>query len=152
MLLSIVLTVALFGCAEGAGDTPSGDDSSEESETGGATNGVLLTFSRSGGLVGTTETITIRSDGRAEVEGDAAPPQQLEVPPELVNRLEDELQDLDWEQAASEPDNVVCSDCFTYDIRSGGQRITTTAMGQSGEELKDLLTLVEQILASSSGG
>ena len=152
MRLSIVLIVALFGCAEGAGDTPSGEDSSEESETGGSANGVVLTFSRSGGLVGTTETITIRSDGRAEVEGDAAPPQQLEVPPELLNRLEDELQDLDWEQAAAEPENVVCSDCFTYDIRSGGQRITTTAMGQSGEELKDLLTLVEQILASSSGG
>jgi hypothetical protein len=150
MLLSIVLTVALFGCAEGAGE-PSGEDSSEESEPGGSSNGVVLSFSRSGGLVGTTETITIQSDGRAEVEGDAAPPQRLEVPPELLNRLEEELQSLDWERAASEPENVDCADCFTYDIRAGGQRVTTTAMGQSGEELRDLLALVEEIIATSMG-
>jgi hypothetical protein len=154
VLLLIVLTVAQLGCAEGAGDAPSNEDSSEdtseESETGDSTNGVLLTFSRSGGLVGTTETITIRSDGRAEVEGDASPPRRIEVPPESLNRLEEELQSLNWERAASEPDNVDCADCFTYDIRSGGQRITTTAMGQSGEELRDLLALIEEILATSS--
>ena len=151
MLLLIVLTVAQLGCAEGAGDTPSNEDSSEESETGDSTNGVLLTFSRSGGLIGSTETITIRSDGRAEVEEDASPPRRIEVPPESVNRLEEELQSLNWERAASEPDNVDCADCFTYDIRSGGQRITTTAMGQSGEELRDLLALMEEILATSTG-
>jgi hypothetical protein len=151
VLLLVVLTVALFGCAEGSGDTPSVGDSSEESETEGSTNGVILTFSRSGGLLGTTETITIRSDGRVEAEGDAAP-QRLEVPEELLNRLEEELQDLDWERAAAEPDNVECSDCFTYDIRAGGQRITTTAMGQSGQELSDLLALIEEILGTSPGG
>jgi len=113
MLLLIVLTVAQLGCAEGAGDTSSNEDSSEESETGDSTNGVLLTFSRSGGLIGTSETITIRSDGRAEVEGDASPPRRIEVPPESVNRLEEELQSLNWERAASEPDNVDCADCFT---------------------------------------
>lgn len=150
MLLLIVLTVAQLGCAEGAGDTPSNEDSSEESETD-STNGVLLTFSRSGGLIGTTETITIRSDGRAEVEGDASPPRRIEIPPESVNRLEEELQSLNWERAASEPDNVDCADCFTYDIRSGGQRITTTAMGQSGEELRDLLALIEELFATSLG-
>lgn len=150
MLLLIVLTVAQLGCAEGAGDTPSNEDSSEESETD-STNGVLLTFSRSGGLIGTTETITIRSDGRAEVESDASPPRRIEIPPESVNRLEEELQSLNWERAASEPDNVDCADCFTYDIRSGGQRITTTAMGQSGEELRDLLALIEELFATSSG-
>ncbi len=150
MLLLIVLTVAQLGCAEEAGDTPSNEDSSEESETD-STNGVLLTFSRSGGLIGTTETITIRSDGRAEVEGDASPPRRIEIPPESVNRLEEELQSLNWERAAFEPDNVDCADCFTYDIRSGGQRITTTAMGQSGEELRDLLALIEELFATSSG-
>ena len=110
---------------------------------------MLLTFRRSGGFAGTTETITIRSDGRVEFEGDAAPPQRLELPPELLNRLEEELEGLDWERAATEP-NAVCSDCFEYDIRAGGQRVTTTGMGQSGEELRDFLALMEEILATSS--
>jgi hypothetical protein len=112
---------------------------------------VLLTFSRSGGFAGTTETLTVRADGRAEVEGDASPPGRIEVPPELLTRLEEELQSLDWERAATEPQNVECADCFTYDIRAGERSISTTALGQSGEELSDLLALIEEILANSPG-
>ena len=156
MLLLIVLAAVQLGCSEDPGSTVSPADPAPETEAEDPTNdpgssGVLLTFQRSGGFAGTTETITIRSDGRVEFEGDAAPPQRLEVPPELLNSLEEELEGLDWERAATEPDNVVCSDCFKYDIRAGGQRVTTTGMGQSGVELRDLLALMEEILATSSG-
>jgi hypothetical protein len=150
VLLLIVLAAAQVGCSGEAHDTPS-DRSRTDAENDPGSSGVLLTFRRSGGFAGTTETITIRSDGRVEFEGDAAPPQRLEVPPELLNRLEEELEGLNWERAATEPDDVVCSDCFEYDIRAGGQRVTTTGMGQSGEELSDLLALIEEILATSSG-
>ena len=149
MLLLTILAVAQVGCSGEAYDTPS-DRSQTDPENDPGSSGVLLTFQRSGGFAGTTETITIRSDGRVEFEGDAAPPQRLEVPPELLNRLKEELQGLDWQRAATEPQNVVCSDCFEYDIRAGGQRITTTAMGQSGEELSNLLALMDEILANSS--
>jgi len=155
VLLLIVLAAVQLGCSDGPRGPVSPDSSAPESETEDPANdqgsgGVLLTFGRSGGFAGTTETITIRSDGRAEVEGDAAPPQRLEVPPELLNRLEEELEELDWQRAATEPANVDCADCFTYDIRAGGQRVTTTAMGQSGEELRELLALMDEILATGS--
>ena len=140
LVLMIVLAAVQLGCSpESESDEPTNDPGS---------SGVLLTFTRSGGFAGTTETITIQSDGRVEFEGDAAPPQKLELPPELMNRLEEELQDLDWERAATEPANVVCADCFEYDIRAGGQQVTTTGLGQSGRELRDFLTLIEEILAS----
>ena len=149
MLLLIVLAGVQLGCTESADDAPLPEDSATEDPSNDpGSSGVLLTFTRSGGFAGTTETLTIRSGGRAELEGDAVPPERLKIPPELLNRLEDELQTLDWERAATEPENVHCADCFTYDIRAGSQRITTTAMGQSGQELRDLLALMEEILVS----
>ncbi|MPZ90868.1 MAG: hypothetical protein GEU68_04425 [Actinobacteria bacterium] len=153
VLLLIILVGATVGCSEGD-DTPSAEIPAPDKETEDPTNdpgsgGVMLTFRRSGGFLGTTETITIRSDGRGKIEGDASPPQRLEVPPELLNRLEEELRNLDWDRAATEPRNVSCSDCFVYTIRSGGQRVKTTGMGQSGQELSDLLALVDQIAPGS---
>jgi hypothetical protein len=155
-LLSLVLVVALLGCSEGAEEVPSREDSSPSTDTeedaDPGSNDELLIFTRSGGFAGTTETLTVLADGRAEIEGDASPPGRIEVPPELLTRLEEELESLDWESAATEPQNVVCADCFAYDIRAGGQRIKTTGLGQSGKELGDLLALVDEIITTGSRG
>jgi hypothetical protein len=155
-LLSFVLVAALLGCTEEADDVPSGEEPSPGADTeegaDPAPNDELLIFTRSGGFAGTTETLTVRADGRAELEGDAAPSGRIEVPPGLLTRLEEELENLDWERAAHEPPNVVCSDCYSYDIRAGGQRITTTGLGQSGKELRDLLALIDEIIATGSRG
>jgi hypothetical protein len=154
-LLSFVLFAALLGC-EQADEVPPAEDPSPgaDTEDGGdrGQTDELLIFTRSGGFAGTTETLTIRADGRAELEGDASPPGRIEVPPELLTRLEEELESLDWERAATEPKNVVCNDCFAYDIRAGGQRIKTTGLGQSGEELGDLLALIDEIITTGSRG
>ena len=155
-LLSFVVVAALLGCAEEADEVPSGEDPSPGADTEEATDpgpkGELLVFTRSGGFAGMTETLIVRADGLAELEGDASPPGTIEVPRELLTRLEEELQSLDWKRAATEPQNVDCADCFTYEIRAGGQRITTTAMGQSGQELGDLLALIDEIIATGSRG
>jgi hypothetical protein len=152
-LLMIVLA-ALMGCSEDPDEVPSAEDPSTGTDTDERANpssgGQLLTFTRSGGFAGTTETITIGSGGRVEIESDAAPSQELTIPPDLVNRLQEELKSLDWARAANEPPNVDCADCFTYDIRAGGQRVTTTAMGESGEELRDLIALVDEIPRSNA--
>jgi hypothetical protein len=151
-LFLIVLAGVQLACTESADDaSPPEDTATEDPAHDPGPSGVLLTFTRSGGFAGTTETLTVRADGRAEVEGDASPPGRIEVPPELLTRLEEELQSLDWERAATEPQNVECADCFTYDIRAGERSISTTALGQSGEELSDLLALIEEILANSPG-
>lgn len=155
----MVLVGTTLGCSEGGDGPPTAEDPPPARETEDpadepandpGSSGVLLTFRRSGGLAGTTETIVVRSDGRGKIEGDTTPPQRLDVPPELLARLEEELRNLDWARAGTEPPNVDCADCFLYSIRSGGQRLTTTGMGPSGEELRDLLALVEEIIATGS--
>jgi len=158
--LSFVLVAALLGCEQAdevppaedpspGADTEDGEDRGQTGEDRGQTDELLI-FTRSGGFAGTTETLIVRADGRAELEGDASPPGRIEVPPELLTRLEEELESLDWERAATEPPNVVCNDCFAYDIRAGGQRIKTTGLGQSGEELGDLLALIDEIITTGS--
>lgn len=155
-IVLIVLVAATLGCSEGddlsdaENPSPDAETQTEDPSNDPGSSGVLLTFRRSGGLTGSTETITIRSDGRGEIEGDATPPQRLNVSPELLDGLEEELRNLDWARAGTEPPNVDCADCFVYSIRSGGQRVTTTGRGQSGEELRDLLALVEEIIATGS--
>jgi len=152
--LLFVLVVALLGCSEDPDEAsppgePSPERKTEESADPGS-NGELLSVTRSGGFAGTTETITIGSDGRVEVAGDAGPPQDLRIPAAMLSRIADELQRLDWERAGNEPPNVDCADCFIYDIRAGGQRVTTTAMGESGEELRDLIALIDEIPRDST--
>jgi len=114
-----------------------------------APTSVLLTYERSGGFTGSTDGLTIRSDGRATISGDQFPSGRFTLSDAHLTELQRELSDLDWARAADEPPNVVCADCFVYDISSGQQRVTTTANGQSGRELGDLLALVEEIIATS---
>jgi hypothetical protein len=114
-----------------------------------APTSVLLTYERSGGFTGSTDGLTIRADGRATISGDQFPSGRFTLSDARLMELKRELSDLDWERAADEPPNVVCADCFVYDISSGQQRVTTTANGQSGRELGDLLALVDSIIASS---
>lgn len=114
-----------------------------------APTSVLLTYERSGGFTGSTDSLTIRADGRATASGELIPSGRFTLSDAHLTELKRELSDLDWERAADEPPNVMCADCFVYEISSGEERVTTTANGQSGRELGDLLALVDDIIASS---
>lgn len=153
-LLLIALISALAACSESPSDGSSAGAPAEspgESPPESSPSGVLLSYERSGGFAGLTDRLEVRSDGRAELVADDAPQRPFEVPPELMERLRAELENLDWARANSEPRDVECSDCYVYRIRSGSHTLTTTAMGESGEELGELLALVEEIKASASG-
>ncbi|MGH2750428.1 MAG: hypothetical protein ACRDK3_06090 [Actinomycetota bacterium] len=148
LVMMVVLSV-FAACAESPPDEPSAE-SPEESAVKPEAGGMLLSFQRSGGFAGMTEMLTIQSDGRARLDSERVPSARWEVPPELMDRLRTELAELDWARAGSEPRDITCNDCFSYRIQSGAQRVTTTGLGESGEELGDLLALVEEIIASSS--
>jgi len=135
--------MTLAACTDSQSAAPDGGPESPPS------SGVLLDYQRSGGFAGSTDSLTIRADGRATASGDMIPSGDFTVPDDLLSGLRQELDELDWERAADEPPNVACADCFVYDISSGQQRVTTTANGQSGRELGDLLALVEEIIATS---
>ncbi|MDQ3771897.1 MAG: hypothetical protein M3343_07420 [Actinomycetota bacterium] len=135
--------MTLAACTDSQSAAPDGGPESPPS------SGVLLDYQRSGGFTGSTDGLTIRADGRAVVEGDQFPSGRFTLSDAHLTELKRELEDLDWDRAADEPPNVVCADCFVYDISSGEERVTTTANGQSGRELGDLLALVDTIIASS---
>jgi hypothetical protein len=149
-----LLVVALIALAPACSETPTKDSTGEttgDEPAESSSSSVLLRFERSGGFAGLTDRLTVRSDGRTELMADDAPMEPFELPPDLLQRLQAELESIDWVRAGNEPHDVECSDCYVYEIQAGSHSVTTTAMGQSGEELAGLLTLVEEIKASGSG-
>jgi hypothetical protein len=151
MKLLVLLLVALSTFAPACSESPSTDSPAETpNEPPEDSSSVLLRFERSGGFAGLTDKLTVRSDGRTELIADDAPLEPFELPPELLERLRAELENLDWARAGSEPRDVQCADCYVYRIQAGSHSVTTTAMGQSGRELAGLLTLVEEIKSSGS--
>jgi hypothetical protein len=151
VLFLIALSALAPACSETPGtDTPDQTPNQSTDETPEDSSSVLLRYKRSGGFAGLTDRLIVRSDGATELVADDAPQNPFELPPELLERLRAELENLDWVQAGSEPRDVQCADCYVYEIQAGSHSVTTTAMGQSGRELAELLTLVEEIKATSS--
>ncbi len=109
----------------------------------------LLTYQRSGGFAGLNQRLEVLADGTATLEGTGGKSSEFEVSDEHVRRLTDTLEDIDWARAADEPENTVCADCFIYDIAYEGRRVSTPAIGNSGRELRDLLSLLNAIIAES---
>ena len=136
--LALVLTLGVAACNE---TTPTQGDP-EPPRT-------LLTYQRSGGFAGLTQRLEVLSDGTATIEGTGGKSREFEVSDERVRRLTDTLEDIDWARAADEPENTVCADCFIYDIAYQGRRVSTTAIGNSGRELRELLPLINAIISET---
>ena len=111
--------------------------------------GTLLTFHRSGGFAGLTQRLEVLTDGTAALEGTGGKDAEFEVSGERVRQLAGTLEDIDWARAADEPENTGCLDCFVYDIIYEGRRVSTTGLGNSGRELRDLLSLVDALISES---
>jgi hypothetical protein len=107
----------------------------------------LLTYQRSGGFTGLTQRLRVLSDGTATFTNAGGKTKRFEVPEERLSELADTLEDIDWSRAGHEPKNVVCADCYLYDISYERQHASTTAVGNSGRELEDLLALVNAIIS-----
>jgi len=109
----------------------------------------LLTYERSGGFTGLTQSLLVLSDGTATFTNAGGKTKRFEVSTERVSELADTLEDIDWSRAGDEPSNVGCADCYLYDISYGQQHASTTAVGRSGRELENLLALVNAIISES---
>ena len=136
--LALVLTLGSSACDE---TTPTQDDP--------GTPRTLLTYQRSGGFAGLTQRLEVLTDGTATSEGTGVNKSEFEVSDERVRQLSDALGDIDWARAADEPENTACADCYIYDIAYEGHRVSTMATGNSGRELRDLLSLVNAIISES---
>ncbi len=138
-VLALVLTLGVTACSDET--TPAQGDP--------GTPRTLLTYQRSGGFAGLAQRLEVLSDGTATIEGTGGKSSEFEVSDERVRQLTDTLEDIDWARAADEPENTVCADCFIYDIAYEGRRVSTTAIGNSGRELRELLPLINAIISES---
>jgi hypothetical protein len=134
--LALVLTLEVSACVE---TTPTQDDP--------GTPRTLLTYQRSGGFAGLTQRLEVLTDGRATREGTGGSRSEFEVSDERVRQLTETLEGIDWARADDEPANTVCADCYVHDIAYEGHRISTTAIGSSGRELRDLLSLLNTLIS-----
>jgi hypothetical protein len=110
--LAISLAIAVAGC--GGGD----DGGSEHGPTGGE-----ITYSRSGGLAGISESLTIAPDGTVTVKsGFPGEPRtkELQIGDAQLRALEADLSKADLE-SLDEGEAAGCADCFVYVLSYGGE-------------------------------
>ena len=136
VVVALVLMLGLTACDDTA---PAKDDPGPPQP--------LLTYQRSGGFAGLTQRVEVLTDGTATLEGTGGKLNRFEISDERVRQLTDTLEDIDWARAADEPENTMCADCYVHDIAYEGHRMSTTAIGSSGRELRDLLTLINTIVS-----
>jgi len=109
-LLGVALLAA--GCGEGAGNGG-----------GQPGSGETVTYSRTGGLAGTSERLIIRPDGRAKLEVGYQDPATTEftVPPAELDKLQDALAGFgDIDGAGTQ---TGCADCYLYSLTVGDRTI-----------------------------
>jgi hypothetical protein len=108
------LMVVLAGCGGKS-------DSSSESTPSGP---VLLSFSRSGGVAGTFDTLIVRDGGASEISEEigGAVTARFQLPPEQLARLRREFAAAHFETVGSALSSG-CADCFLYVITYRGYTI-----------------------------
>jgi hypothetical protein len=110
--LATSLAIAAAGCGGG------GDGGSDNGHAGGE-----ITLSRTGGLAGISESLTIAPDGAATVtSGFAGEPRtkEVQIGDAELRAVQAELSKADFE-ALDEGEAAGCADCFVYVLSYGGE-------------------------------
>jgi hypothetical protein len=157
-LIAILISLLLGSCTllpSRNANPPAGLSETQSSAV--RTNGTVspdvpvITFQRSGGLAGTTETWTIFPDGRViSSQG------TFQVSPEIVSKLLTDLTSLginDMKDSYGGLSN--CKDCFTYTITINSNNNTKTITTTDGAtdapaELGKILSLISDLVNSAT--
>lgn len=110
-----------------ATDMPILPSATGEGPSGASTDDTILcTFTQSGGLVGSTDTVTVRANG--EVTAERARPRAragtTQATPEQLATLRASIESDAWQQLQGRYGKSV-PDGFTYTVQCGGNTITT---------------------------
>ncbi len=128
VLLGTCLAVVAAGCG--------GDDTT----TTTADPGILVTYSRSGGVASMPESLVIRADGSATVEaGVTGAREEFELDPDELARVRTELEAAEFDDVADPPVQTGCADCYVYEITYDG---TTMSYDESQAALPASVTAV----------
>ncbi len=125
-----LLVVLLTGC--GPGSVPTATPTMLSPGSAGPTpvvvsEGVVAKITRSGGILGRTETIVIRADGTATFTGEnrySRDPKPFLVTESVVQDLETAFNSDEWQQLAkSHGECAQCADYYEYHIWGGGKTV-----------------------------
>ena len=134
--IAIVACLLVFGAG-------CGDDEAPEDPTEPAT----ITYSRSGGVAGIDETLTVRPDGSGEFERGSAgdsPVDRFQLEPSRHEELTEVVGELDF-AALDAGQSATCADCFIYEISYGDSTLTADDVTAKPELRRALSALNEAI-------
>ncbi|MET7420712.1 hypothetical protein [Dactylosporangium sp. NPDC005555] len=133
--VAALLTLALTGCADGAGDTTadagsapavtSAPASAPSSASAGASQNAgdtLLVFTRQGGLAGTNDRLVVRPDGAWTLTTKAGTKEGKLTPAE-VTTLKSTLDGVGFAKLPKESGSTNVMDGYTYSITYGGHEV-----------------------------
>ena len=164
LLLSVVLLLAACGgsAAPGGSDstgasgtaaqtsTSGGDSPSPARETAMAQPGAgspVVVFTRSGGMLGKTETLVVQGDGLLQViEGESGGPPAKEgrAQPEQMSKLDAALKSEGWQQLQPSYGQQV-PDGYSYTIVAGSKTIATFDGAPMPPVLEDVLNQLNEL-------
>ena len=153
LLVALLLFSACGAAPTGAGTsgTASGGQSSSVVTTEPATTpsaGVIATWTRSGGIAGITEVMTVYADGRVTIERDGKQ-QTANGDMATVQALEETFASAEW-QALKPVYGEQFPDAFEYTVRGGGKEVKTYDGAANPEPLATLLQRLDQLYQAAS--
>lgn len=135
-LATAIVAVALLatGCGE--------DSDTSEPDSPVPEDGRLVDWSRSGGIAGVVEEMTIERDGSATLTvGVDAESTEFRLADGELAQLADELEAADFEAVEPPPAEAVCADCFVYAITVAGEkRITLDDLAERPESVSTVIS------------
>jgi hypothetical protein len=152
LLVLCFLTACLAACQPLLARPASTSQGSDASQSKGGQIPWALTYTRSGGFAGLSQTVIIKSDGAVLDEQG----QEIPVPADASSALVAEIDQLDFSSYNNEyVDASQCRDCYTYTLtfEQGDQTKTITIVedgtSQLPAELQSLLQKFDAIAAAS---
>lgn len=145
LLAALALVLASCGDAEHA-----------PTETTPAGAGPLVVYSRSGGIGGVIERLTVQRDGRARLEvGIEAKRRKLRISAAALAQLRDQLRASDLDVDRPDGDGV-CADCFVYELDHAGRHVSFDDADRPSRSLAalvaDLGAIVEDNYPAAAAG
>ena len=144
-LVALLLSLSLASCGD--------DDSSQEPPGGKAT----ITYSRSGGIAGTPQSIEIEPDGSARVESGFGATQRTEdfvVPAPDLDEIVEGIESAGMD-ALDQGVELGCADCYLYDLGYGGETASAdsvTITDAYAEATAPLQKLIDEHSAGETKG
>lgn len=124
---SVIPLALLAGCGSSGEETGASSTSTSIPDQGN----VLVIYSKSGGIAGMDEQLTIERSGAATLTSRGAPSGRFQLTPAELSSLTDTLDAAPLDSKPT-PTQTGCADCFEYSIAYGDTTLTADEVNLPG--------------------